>query len=369
MENTKDIIKKIKDSGKNIIVFSDTETTGVEEEDRIIQIAYAIYSITEKNTIEFFSYKEEYIKAPLDIKPGAAAVHGIWKEDLKGSKSWEKSESKKDLELLEKEGAYICFHNSPFDITMLEKENIFFEKTKVIDTLRIARHIFKNDNKIESKGLQWLRYYFDFDSKKSFKKIIKDFGIDRLRPHTALSDIVVLIYFYDFISKKKFIKSLSESIDLSLKPILEDKISFGKVFEKGTLYSEVITSTYEQFGKKKKGISYLNWAMKNMETLSFDQKYAISYFTLEAIKKGDISIADKETSPMILFAAAFIPEFKDFLNKKGFDTNKQKAIVNESIKKKIELLYNSKIKEDKEKAIKLKKEYDFFSFYLNYIQG
>jgi DNA polymerase III epsilon subunit-like protein len=362
LKNLKKEIDISKKENKEIIVFSDTETTGVSEEDRIIQIAYSVYRI-DKDTLnlKFIYFREEFILAPIPIKPAAAAVHGFWKEDLKGAKEWSKSKSKKELELLKDNSAFICFHNSPFDIAMIEKEGLFWDNNKVIDTLRIARHIYKDREDIESKGLQYLRYFFDFDSKDSFKEIIKDYKIPKLIPHTALSDIVVLIYFFKFLVKTNSLNSLNEAIELSLTPVLDTKISFGNIFKKGTEFKEILLSTYEQWGKQKTGASYLNWAMKNMESLSMDQKFAISNETLELIKENKLDIHNKDLSPMILFAAAFIPEHEDFLTLKGFSVDKQKEMVHASLSKKIETLYNT----EKEKSIKLKKDFLFFLNYIN----
>ena len=122
-------------------------------------------------------------------------THGIWYPDLKGKPVFSKTQSFIRLQELIDEGAYYCAHNSPFDIAMLKKEGIDWPEDKVIDTLNIARFL-ETDEKIESKSLQWLRYYYNFDEQKDFPALVKKFGIKRLQAHTALSDIVVLIYYF-----------------------------------------------------------------------------------------------------------------------------------------------------------------------------
>lgn len=367
MDNTKKLEKLITKANKEnlaIIVFNDTETTGVSILDRILQSAHSVYLLNpETGDLKFSTYIEEYITPPVKINPFAATVHGIWYPDLEGAPKWEDSSSHKELTLLKEAGAYYCAHNSPFDTDMLSRENLSWPQDKVIDTLRIARHIYKADEEIESKGLQWLRYFFDFDAKDDFADLLKSYKIKRLQAHTALSDIVVLIYFFKFLFTEKKVNSLNEMLELTRTPVLEDKVTFGNVFEKGGSLKEALADSYTQYNKVKQGVEYFNWAMKNMETLSIDQKYAISFFTLENVKEGKLQITNKNISPMILTAAAFIPQHWDLLKKAGYDINKQKDMTRNSIKQKIENLLNSDNIEEQTKGNELKKSFDFMVFF------
>jgi DNA polymerase III epsilon subunit-like protein len=335
MKNVKAAIKASK--GKNLIVFLDTETTGVNLLDRILQNAYSVF--TEKDgVLTFCYYIEEYINPERPISPFAAAVHGIWTKDLVGAKIWADSQSKKELEALRDAGAIFCAHNSPFDLGMLKKEGIEWDPTKVIDTLRVARHIFADNKEIESKGMQWLRYFFDFDANEDFQDLIAQFGIERLQAHTALSDIVVLIYLYKNILQQFPELSLKDMLMLSVTPVLDDKVSFGNVFPKGSSLYEAVIGSYVQYDKPKTGISYFNWAMKNMETLSMDQKYCISYYTMQAIEDGKLSIFSADVKPMIIFAAAFIPHFKKMLIRNNVNVVKDSELVYNAINNKIATL-------------------------------
>lgn len=334
MKKIQDIFKK---AGSNkVIIFLDTETTGVGLSDRIIQNAHAVF-ILNGSELEFQHYVEEYVEAPLPISPGAAAVHGIWEQDLVGAKVWDKTQSAKELKDLRDGGAIFCAHNSPFDLGMLEKEGISWNPLLVIDTLRVARHIYKDDTRIESKGMQWLRYFFNFDRNEDFNKLVESFGVKRLQAHTALSDIVVLIYLFQDMLRQFPNLTIESMLTLSITPVIDDKVTFGNVFEKGSKLSEAVTGSYIQYDKPKTGISYFNWAMKNMENLSMDQKYCISYFAMQGCVDKKLSLSSQDIKPMIFFASTFIPEFWPFLNENGVNTSDLSEKVIKSIKDKIEL--------------------------------
>jgi DNA polymerase III epsilon subunit-like protein len=354
------------------ILFNDTETEGTGLEDRIIQTAQSIFSakLTKKGlTLKKEDYIEEMIMPPrgLDgISPGAAAVHGLWKDDLIGAPSWSDSESKKQFEKAIKEDCFYCAHNSPFDIGMLNKEGINYPRHLVIDTLRVARHIFKDNPDIESKGLQWMRRYFDFDCgdkhKEKFQNLVKSYNVERLQPHTALDDVIVLVYFFQFLFDEGLITSFKDIQRLSLTPIYEDKVTFGNIFEKGSKLSEAIPSTYQQFKKNKRGYEYFSWAMKEMDSLSLDVKLSISKYTVEAWEKGEIELNDHIT-PMVQMAATFIPEKHDFLKSKGVDVDSIKNVTLKGVNKKIKTMEEN----DPDKAIEYKKNIAFLNYYVDFV--
>jgi len=324
---------------KITIVFNDTETTGTDLEDRILQNACAIYEIDfNKKTMKFKKYFEENINPPVPISPGSAAVHGLWYEDIENEKPFKDSKSFKEMNSYIKKGFYYCAHNSPFDIGMLKKENINFDTSKIIDTLAIARKVNKDNEDIESNGLQYLRYFYDFDRNPEFKEFLKDFKIKKLVPHTALSDIAVLAFYFKVLLESNMIKDIDTAVDMSHTPFIEDKIMFGNVFDKGTKFSEIVNSSYEQYNRTKRGIDYLNWAISNMESLSADIKISISYFTIEAVKKGELTFTDKAITPMKYISATFCPDQRDFLNIQGFNVDSAKEATIKKIKEKVNKL-------------------------------
>ena len=316
------------------IVIHDTETTGVDEEDRILQSAHAVFDLDpDSGDMKVRGFTDEIIKPPVECKPDAAAVHGIWKTDYAEAPSWEESESKKELENLVKQGAVYVAHNAFFDLNMLSKEGLTWDMDKVVDTLTVARHMFKNDENVKKSSLQWLRYHFDFDSQKEFRDFVASFGIERLQAHTALSDIVVLAFLM-----KKFIKmtgNFYSVMSLSATPYIEEKIFFGNVFEKGVVsIEEAAGSVYVQYNKQKRGIDYLKWAIENMD-FGIREKMALANGVMKAVKNGSLKPTDKSLVKMLYVAHAFLPEHWD-ITEKIFDRQsedlrrriQQKAIEN-----------------------------------------
>lgn len=121
------------------IVFFDTETTGLKEEDRILQIAYSVVSLKDLLNGVLF-YKEEYIKPPVDISPSSAAIHGIWYQDIDDAKEFKNSNAITDFEqFIEDESVYFVAHNEIFDRNMLAKEDIFLPRKRTLDSLRLLK--------------------------------------------------------------------------------------------------------------------------------------------------------------------------------------------------------------------------------------
>jgi len=329
---TKKYLQDNKD--KNFIVFHDTETTGVKKDDRILQSAHALYLVEDKEIV-FVDYLEENILPPVPIGPASAAVHGIWYPDLENAPTFKDSKTKEFFELFIENKVFYCAHNSDFDIGQLEKEGIFYPEDLVIDTLQIAKEFNKNNEAIESNGLQYLRYFYNFDMEPNFSLFLSDYNIEKLQPHTALSDIAVLAYYFKELLEFGAISSLENAVNLSRKPVIIDKVSFGNVFEKGTKISEAIVSGYKQYGKNKKGYDYLNWVITNMDNLSPDIKISISKYAMDAAISGKIDFTNPAIIPMKYYAATFLPEYKDFLKSNGFNVEQAKNQTLKKIKNKI----------------------------------
>lgn len=359
------ILEKSKNEDLLILVINDTETTGTLFEDRIIQSAHSVFYINKNldpDTMIFAHYIEEYVRPPLPIKPEAAAVHGIWEDEVFNDKvkPWQESVSSIELKLLsEAKNTYYIAHNSPFDIYMLRKEGIFWNTLNVIDTLLIARFLYKNEIDIKSKGLQYMRYFFNFDKMEDFKEIVKQHKVKKLIAHTALSDIVVLIYFFKFLLKNKLIKNIEQAVLLSSKPLLTDKVTFGKKFEKNSsLYNAICSRTPNN------GLEYYNWAMINMDNLSIMDKMSISYFTIKAFRDKAIGLERlQKATPMIYVAASFIPETWDYLSSLGYNLNKLRADSLAKIEYNIKELENSDDMETKTRGFEKRKELNFLNNY------
>lgn len=254
----------------HIIIIHDTETTGILPEDRIIESAYIHI---ENGKVEF---KEELNKAPVPIKPAAAMTHGYTNKMVENLGSFKSTEGFRDLQDFALNGAVYVAHNAPFDLTMLEKEGLIWNNN-VIDTLRVAKHMYQDHPEVEMHKLQYFRYLFEWDDQPWFKGFMDRLEVDEIKPHTALSDVLILWIFLEHMMDEFNLK-VEDMIELSKQPILEKRINFGNIFKKKEdTYEWIIENTYFQYNKEKNGYEYLDWACTSMENLNMDTEYSIKY--------------------------------------------------------------------------------------------
>lgn len=204
-------------------VFLDTESTGLSEEDRLIQVAYKRDHLLVN---EFFS-------APLPIKVSASAIHHITEKDVADKWPFHGSTIQDELiEILEDLPSFVMVaHNAPFDVGMLQKEGI--NPRNVICTRKLVAHLDENAE-LENHQLQYLRYYYGLDIKAT--------------AHDALGDILVLEQvFYklkDLLHQKEVPEDIwARMIEISSKPTLIRRFTFGK--HKGELLKDVDRSYLE----------------------------------------------------------------------------------------------------------------------------
>ena len=213
----------------NNLIFLDTEATGLDEEDRIFQIAYEFQG----------EEKEELFKPELPIKFAAMEVTHFTNKDVKNKKPFQGSEMKRELDEIFKENIFVA-HNAKFDIKMLEREGMKIEK--FIDTLKVAQFLDPL-GKLEAYRLQFLRYALDLDVKNA-------------QAHDALGDVRVLkalfIRLYEKMEKDLGDEKLviDKMVEISSNPVIYKKINFGKYA--GEKLDEVV--------KKDKG--YLEWLFR-----------------------------------------------------------------------------------------------------------
>jgi exodeoxyribonuclease X len=216
------------------IIFFDTETTGINEADRLCQIAYKIGDE---------SFMAIY-KPPLAIPPGASAVHHITNDMVKDKMAFiDSTDFKTVKELFEDANSIIVAHNMPFDYGMIRKEGIIPANT--ICTLRVARHLDK-DGKLAKHNLQFLRYALGIEIEAT--------------AHDALGDVLVMEQLYHRLIKKIMEedgvdeeKAVEKMIEISSKPSLMRNISFGK--HAGKKVEEIL-----QIDR-----SYLEWLLAQKE--------------------------------------------------------------------------------------------------------
>lgn len=218
---------------KNLI-FIDTETTGVDEKDRLFQVAYD-YNGTQK---------EELFLPPIPISIESSEVTHYTNDDIKNKKSFKESKFKIELEkIFQKKNTILVAHNAKFDIKMLKKEKIK-KINSFIDTYKLAQ-VLDTQGKLNAYRLQYLRYALKLN-------------IGKIPAHQALSDVIVLKSLFKRLykkmkndnPKKKDNEIIKKMIEISKAPILIKKFNFGKY--KGLTVEEVA----------KKDIGYLNWLLK-----------------------------------------------------------------------------------------------------------
>jgi len=237
-------------------IILDTETTGVGETDRVIQLGYMVLG---SKDIEVHN---EFFSSDVPISFGAMEVHGITPDMIEGKSSCKESPSYKRLQELNTEENYMIIHNAPFDIGMLEKEG-FSTKMKVIDTLRVAKHIFADE---DAHRLQYFRYKLELYNDE--QKEADALGIE-IKAHDAIGDVLILKL---FLSKLKDAVSqqfpddnpVEKMVDLTNTPITIKTFRFGKY--KGKTLQEVAASD----------AGYLRWMLSSMENLDEDMKYSIN---------------------------------------------------------------------------------------------
>lgn len=232
------------------IIFFDTETTGNTTEDYLCQLAY-------KTGEEIFT---ALYKPPVKIPPEASAVHHISNKMVADKPAFQDSEDyKKIKKLFEAPDTVMVAHNAPFDFAMMKREDI--EPTAFIDTLRVARHLDKEE-KIERFNLQYLRYLLEIE-------------IDA-PAHDALGDVLVLEQFYERLLKKVMeeencseAEAIEKMIEISSHPSLLRTIGFGK--HRGKKVAEVADTDR----------NYLEWLLSEKlkdPSLDEDWIYTLKYY-------------------------------------------------------------------------------------------
>lgn len=216
------------------LLFLDVEATGLEREDRLVQVAYS-----------YRGEKQEQLFKPADNQEmcvRAMEVTHITNKHLADKELFQGSEFYNKLKvILENDETIFVAHNAPYDIEMIEKENL--KVNKFIDTFKVAQHL---DEKAEIPAyrLQYLRYYFGME-------------IDA-NAHDALGDVRVLValfekYYNEMSENLSHEEILNEMIKVSSEPTLIKRINFGKY--SGELVEDVA----------KKDLGYLRWLLQQKE--------------------------------------------------------------------------------------------------------
>lgn len=225
---------------KNRLVFLDTETTGLKEQDRLCQLAYKIGD----------TVVNELFNPGLPIDTGAMSVHHITNEMVSEKPKFQESNHFSLLKDVIEQGGIVVAHNAPFDIKMLSREGI--NVSKYICTLKVSRYL-DTKNEISSHALQYLRYHFKLSDTES-------------KAHDALGDVVVLEQVFEKLvgvatekAKEKsgkpddipVEKVVARMIEISTGLVPVTRMPFGKY--KGKLLSDIYRDDK----------SYFNWFLSS----------------------------------------------------------------------------------------------------------
>jgi exodeoxyribonuclease X len=225
----------------NELIFLDVETTGVNDDDRLIQVAYKFHQ-SENSFVEYF-------KPPKNISIDAMSICHITNEMVAQKPPFEQSDMCLFLKAeLEEEPSILVAHNAAFDMKFLQREGI--NPVQHICTMKLA---YKLDKKAEFEkyNLQYLRYYFKLK------------GLENINPHDALSDVLVLEALFEQVFLKVF--TVEEMVQISSEPILYQKWMFGK--HKGEYFKDVA----------RKDLDYLLW-FRRVGDCDENMLYTLNYW-------------------------------------------------------------------------------------------
>jgi DNA polymerase-3 subunit epsilon/exodeoxyribonuclease X len=229
-----------------MLVFLDTETTGVELKDKIC----ALGLITEDSS------RYELINPGKKIPPAASAIHHITNEMLKDAPSFSQSLSAQKVEELNVAENILVSHNAPFELSMLQKEAIAWQG-QVIDTLKCCKSLMDD---LEGYSLQFLRY--ELRLYRDENPVFERFGIS-IMPHHALSDALhtrmILEYLLD-------LSDIDRLVEISKSHVLLSRLPFGKYAKK----------RIEEIALKDPG--YLKWMVESLVDMDEDLRYSIDYY-------------------------------------------------------------------------------------------
>lgn len=237
-------------------IILDTETTGSDEHDRIIQLGFMVL---DGSSVEVYN---EYCSSDIPISFGAMEAHNITPDMIATKPKCTETVAYKKLLELNSDENYIIIHNAPFDISMLEKEG-FNNHMRLIDTLKVARHVLQEQ---EYHRLQYLRYSLGIYTDEVAEAI--RLGIE-IKAHDAIGDVLILkllltklreriVQLYDGVNP------IEKMLELTITPVFNTKpLKFGKY--KGQTLLEIVQSDR----------GYLEWMRDKMENLDDDMRYSI----------------------------------------------------------------------------------------------
>jgi DNA polymerase III epsilon subunit family exonuclease len=239
-------------------VLFDTETTGNQESDKIIQIGAMI--VHSKDHIDIY---DELCSSNEPIKIEAMEVHNITPDMIENKPPFAQTKFATDVKSYNNPSNYLIAHNISFDLAMLQKEG-FENQYTLIDTLRCAKHLLPNS---PAHRLQYLRYSLGLY--KTEQQEASNLGIT-IKAHDAIGDVLVMKLLLSHLVKLtqeqySGINPMQKLAELTKTPVLMSEFKFGKY--KNERIDEIASQD----------IGYIKWMRNNLD-LDEDMKYTLDFY-------------------------------------------------------------------------------------------
>ena len=243
-------------------VLFDTETTGNQEQDRIIQVGAMI--VHSKDEIEVF---DELCLAPVPISIEAMEVHNITPDLIADKGLYDETDFALKVQQLNQKENYLIAHNISFDLAMLEKEG-FQNNYTLIDTLRCAKHLIPDS---PSHRLQYLRYALELYQIEQTEA--QELGIT-IKAHDAIGDVLVMKLLLSKLvrlTQENYagVNPMQKLAELTQTPVMMKTFKFGKYKDR-----EIAEVVNEDRG-------YINWMRSNLD-LDEDMMFTLDYYLASA---------------------------------------------------------------------------------------
>jgi len=241
-----------------VYVLFDTETTGNQENDRIIQVGAMV--VHDREHIDVY---DELCSTTVPISIEAMEVHNITPEIIADKAPYSQTAFAKAVESYNAPENYLIAHNISFDLGMLEKEG-FVNRYTLIDTVRVAKHLLPDS---PAHRLQYLRYALELY--KNEEAEAKKMGIT-IKAHDAIGDVLVMKLLLSKLvqlTQQQFPgeNPMQKMSELTRTPVLIKTFKFGKYKDRNI----------EEVSREDMG--YLQWMYKNLD-LDEDLKYTLEQY-------------------------------------------------------------------------------------------
>lgn len=230
------------------IVVIDTETTGLGEEDRVVEMA----AVTVAREGFVTSMWSSFVKSDRPVEPEARAAHHISDKEIEAAPHPDMV----PVALMLGESA-VAAHNIAFDARMIKQTWGHQLNGNQICTYRCARHMWGD---LPSYSNQALRYRLKVDVPDA----------DGMPAHRALADALVTAGILQVMMREKTIEEL---IQLTKEPVLLTRVSMGKY--RGKLWSEMDSG-------------YLRWVLDPRREFDEDTRHTAEHWLSSRVVRSGI---------------------------------------------------------------------------------